>query len=310
MSAFSTGAGAALRNRRLAAVLWLSLLGSALVTWGPIRALFRAFDEGAFREELVKGWDGWGILSFLVAKWAEVGIAVAAVAGALVVFALLQIFLTGGVLRAIISGRPRPVFRLVVAESAGLFKSNLWATVRFAIAAAVWLGILVAGPVRLLHRLGKNAAPHTFLPDLAFWWAVVGGAIVLLNVGLRYDLARVALARGEAVNARGAYRVAKRRLRGSRPSAMLLAVVWLVMGIAVQAAFTSWGLRWDPQTNALHARAVRLPPVRLLRPRDGPRRLLGLAPRVGERPAPGAVAVRDMREKREGRRGREDFLEG
>ncbi len=121
---------------------------------------------------------------------------------------------------------------------------------RFAIAAAVWLGLLVAGPVRLLHRLGKNAAPHTFLPDLAFWWAVVGGAIVLLNVGLRYDLARVALARGEAVNARGAYRVAKRRLRGSRPSAMLLAVVWLVIGIAVQAAFTSWGLRWDPQTNA------------------------------------------------------------
>ncbi len=68
VSAFSTGAGAALRNRRLAAVLWLSLLGSALVTWGPIRALFRAFDEGAFREELVKGWDGWGILSFLVTR--------------------------------------------------------------------------------------------------------------------------------------------------------------------------------------------------------------------------------------------------
>ncbi len=125
------------------------------------------------------------------------------------------------------------------------------------------------------------------------------GAIVLLNVGLRYDLARVALARGEAVNARGAYRVAKRRLRGSRPSAMLLAVVWLVIGVAVQAAFTSWGLRWSPHTNGSTFGLFVVPPVRLLRPRDGPRRLLGLPPRVGERPAPGAVALRDVREKRE-----------
>ena len=249
MSAFAAGVGAALRNRRLAAVLWLSLLGSALVAWGPIKALFRAFDEGAFREALVKGWDGWGILSFLVAKWSEIGVVAAAVGGAFAVFALLQIYLTGGVLRALISGRPRPVFRLVVAESAGLFKANLWATVRFVIAALFWGGLLVAGPMKLLEKLGKDAPPHTFLPDLRFWWMVVVGAIVLLNVGLRYDLARVALARGEAVNARGAFRVAKRRLRGSRPSAMLLAVAWLAVGLAVQAAFTSWGLRWSPQTN-------------------------------------------------------------
>ncbi len=120
---------------------------------------------------------------------------------------------------------------------------------RFALTAAIWMGILVAGPVKLIGKVFKDAPPNTFWPDLAFWWGLAVGAIVLLNVGLRYDLARVALARGEAVNARGAYRVAKRRLRGSRPSAILLAVVWIAIGLAVQAAFTSWGLRWNPHTN-------------------------------------------------------------
>jgi hypothetical protein len=249
VSAFRTGLGAAFRHRRLAAVLWLSLLASALVTWPPMKALFKAFDEGAFREALVNGWDGWGMLSFQSSHRPEFAIALAAVSGALLVFALLQIFLTGGVLRALIAGRTRPVFRLVVAESAGLFKANLWATVRFVLAALVWGGLLVAGPVKLLGKLGKDAPPHTFLPDLAFWWAVLAGAIVFLNVGLRYDLARVALARGEAVNARGAFRVAKRRLRGHRPGAILLLVVWLALGFAVQAVFTSFGLRWNPQTN-------------------------------------------------------------
>ena len=249
MSVFSTGLGAALRHRRLAAVLWLSLLASALVTTGPMKALFKVLDEGAFREALVKGWDGWAFVSFVVTQDRGIAIALASVGAALLVFALLTIFLTGGVLRALIGGRPRPVFRLVIAESAGLFKANLWATIRFMIAASFWLGLLVAGPAALLAKIGKDAAPHTFLPELRFWWIVVGGAIVFLNVGLRYDLARVALARGEAVNARGAYRVAKRRLRGSRPSAILLAVVWIAIGLALQAAFTSWGLRWNPHTD-------------------------------------------------------------
>jgi hypothetical protein len=250
VSVYATGFRAALRNRRLAAVLWLSLLGSALVAAGPIKALFKVFDEGAFRDALVKGWDGWAFVSFVVTQDRGIAIALASVGAALVVFALLTIFLTGGVLRALIAGRPRPVFRLVVAESAGLFKANLWATVRFVLTAGIWTGILVALPVLGIHKLFKDAAPHTFWPNLAFWWRYGVGAIVLLNVGLRYDLARVALARGEAVNARGAYRVAKRRLRGSRTSAILLAVVWIAIGLAVQAAFTSWGLRWNPQTNA------------------------------------------------------------
>ncbi len=249
MSPLGAGLRASGRHRRLAAVLWLSILLSALVAWYPIRALVAPLDRGAFREALVKGWDGWAVLSFLGTKSSEIDVALAGIAGAFLAFALLTIFLTGGVLRALIVDRPRPVFRLVVAESAGLFRANLWATFRFLVAAVFWVGLLVALPVHLLGRLGRDAAPHTLLPDLAFWWGLLAGALVLLNVGLRYDLARVALARGEAVNARGAFRVAKRRLRGSRPSAILLALFWLAVAVAVQALFTSVGVRWNPRTD-------------------------------------------------------------
>ena len=174
----------------------------------------------------------------------------AAAVAALVAFALVTIYLTGGTLRALIVDRPRPVFRLVVAESAGLFKANLWATARFALTAGIWIALLAALPHWAIGRAFRDTAPpHTFWPELAFWWSLVMGALVLLNTGLRYDLARVALARGEAVNARGAYRVAERRLRGSRPSAIVLALVWIAIGVAVQALFTSAGVRWNSQTN-------------------------------------------------------------
>lgn len=249
MSATSSGFSTAIRHRRLAGVLWLSLLASALVTWSPLKALFRAFDDGAFREALVKGWSGWAMWSFRISRDSEIAIAVAALAGAVLVFALLQIFLTGGVLRVLIEGKPRPVFARVVAESAGLFKANLWATARFALTAGIWMGLLVAGPVALLAKLGKDAAPHTFIPELRFWWGLVIGAIVFLNVGLRFDLARVALARGDARNARGAYRVAKQRLSGRRLSGIRIILFWLALGIVVQFLFTTVGLRWNPQTN-------------------------------------------------------------
>jgi hypothetical protein len=249
VSAFSTGLGAALRHRRLAAVLWLSLLGCAAIAWFPLKRAFAPFDDGPFRDSLLRGWDSWGMRSFLSVYWREVTLVTASVVGAALAFALLQIFLTGGVLRALIANRPRPVFRLVVAESVGLFKANLWATIRFALTASIWTGLLVAGPVKLIGKLGKDAPPHTFLPDLAFWWALVVGAIVFLNVGLRYDLARIALARDDAQNARGAYRIAKQRLSGRRVSGIRLMLLWLVVFLGVQALFTSVALHLNPRTN-------------------------------------------------------------
>ncbi len=189
------------------------------------------------------------MLSFFVTQRHELAIAEASVAAALLAFALLQIFLTGGALRVLIDGKPRPVFARVVAESAGLFKANLWATVRFALTAGIWMGLLVALPAKLLGKLAKDAPPHTFLPDLAFWWVIVAGAVVLLNVGLRFDLARIALARGDARSARGAYRVAKQRLSGRRASGIRILIFWLVLGAVVQVVFTSAGLRINPRTD-------------------------------------------------------------
>jgi hypothetical protein len=249
VSATRSGLSAALRHRRLAGVLWLSLLASALVTWFPMKALFTIFDEGAFREALVKGWDGWGMLSFFVTQRHEIAIAEASIAAALVAFALLQIFLTGGVLKVLISGKPRPVFARVVAESAVLFKANLWATVRFAASSLVWLSLLVAAPCAALYRIAKGAPPHGGAATLLFWWAVLGGLLVLFNTGLRFDLARIALARDDARNARGAYRVAKQRLSGRRASGIRLLLFWLALFVLLQALFTNAGLRMNPRTN-------------------------------------------------------------
>jgi hypothetical protein len=249
VSAFPIGLGATLRHRRLAAVLWLSLLASALVAWYPIKVLFAPFDEGAFREALVRGWDGWGMLTFLVTRWPAIGVAVAAVFSALLVFSLLQIFLTGGVLRVLISGEPKPVLARVVAESAVLFKANLWATVRFALSLLFWLGLLVALPCAGLNRIAKHAPPHGGAATLLFWWALLGGLLVLFNTGLRFDLARIALARDDARNARGAYRVAKQRLSGRRLSGIRLLLFWLVVFLGVQLLFTSAGLHMNPRTN-------------------------------------------------------------
>ena len=249
MSATLSGLSAALRHRRLAGVLWLSLLLSALVAWYPIKALFAIFDEGAFREALVKGWDGWGMLSFFITQRREIAIAEASVAAALLAFALLQIFLTGGILRALIAGRTRPVFARVVAESAALFKANLWATARFALSSLFWLGLLVVLPCAGLHKLAKHAPPHGGAATLLFWWALLGGLFVLFNTGLRFDLARIALARADARNARGAYRIAKQRLSGRRVSGIRVILFWLVVFVGVQALFTSGGLHMNPRTS-------------------------------------------------------------
>jgi hypothetical protein len=249
VSPTGTGLASALRHRRLAGVLWLSLFASALVAWFPLRKATEIFDSGPFRESLVKGWDTWGMRSFLTVEGPRIGLVVAACFGAFLVFALLQIFLTGGVLRVLIAGKSRPVFAQTVAESAVLFKANLWATARFAVTSAFWLALLVAAPCGLLHLLAKKAPPHGGASTLLFWWALLGGLFVLFNTGLRFDLARIALARDDAQNARGAYRVAKQRLSGRRVSGIRVILFWLVVFLGVQALFTSAGLHMNPRTN-------------------------------------------------------------
>ncbi len=249
MSAIGSGLSSALRHRRLAGVLWLSIVASALVAFLPLRSATEILDSGPFRESLVKGWDSWGVLSLLVVRRHEIGLVVAAFLGAAVFFGLLQVFLTGGTLRVLISGEPRRVFARVFAESAVLFKANLWATARFALSSLFWLGLLVVLPCAGLQKLAKHAPPHGGAATTLFWWALLGGLLVLFNTGLRFDLARIALARGDARNARGAFRVAKQRLSGRRASGIRLLLFWLALFVLVQALFTGAGLWMNPRTN-------------------------------------------------------------
>ncbi len=145
---------------------------------------------------------------------------------------------------------PRPAFRRVVAEGAALFKPSLWAAARWLVGLGVWGGLLVALPLWLFRKLaGADAPPNNGWTTLSEVWAVVVGLLVLLLVTLKFDLARVALARDEARNARGGYRVAKRRLKGARGRAVGIALFWMAVGLAIQALFTNLGVRMNPQTS-------------------------------------------------------------
>jgi len=250
-SPLTTGLSAAFKYRRLAGVLWLGLLLSALPAWIAFGPLFAPIDQGPFRESLLKGWDSWAFLSFLGIFPKQVGVAFAAVGTGLVLSVLLDLLLTTGAIRVLLSELPRPALRRTVAEGAALFRPVAWSFARYVVSLTFWIGLLVVGPVLLLGKVaGEDAPPNGPLATFGLAWAVVAALLVAANVNLRFSFARIALARGDAANARGAYRAAKAVLRGARPRAAGLWLCWLVLGLAIQVAFTALGVAMSPATTA------------------------------------------------------------
>jgi hypothetical protein len=250
-SPLRTGLSAAFRYRRLAGVLWLGLLVSSLPAWFAFGPLFAPIDQGPFRESLLRGWDSWAFLSFLGIFPKQVSVAFAAVGTGLVLSVLLDLLLTTGAIRVLLSELPRPALRRTVAEGAALFRPVAWSFARYVISLAFWTGLLVVGPVLLLGKLaGEDAPPNGPLATFGLAWAIVAALLVAANVNLRFSFARIALARGDAANARGAYRAAKAVLRGARPRAAGLWLCWLVLGLAIQVAFTALGVAMSPATTA------------------------------------------------------------
>lgn len=250
-SPLAAGLSGAFAYRRLAGVLWLGLLVSTLPTWVAFGPLFAPVDEGPFRESLLRGWDSWAFLSFVGVHAREVGIAFAAVGASLLLSVLLDLLLTTGAVRVLLSGLPRPALRRTVAEGAALFRPVAWGFARYLVTLAFWVGLLVAGPAFLLGKLaGKDPVPNGALSTFSVAWVVVGSLLVAANVNLRFSLARIAVARGDSPTARGAYRAAGSVLRGARPRAVGLWLFWLVAGLAVQGAFTALGVAMNPKGGA------------------------------------------------------------
>ena len=250
-SPLAAGLTAAFSYRRLAGVLWLGLLVATLPTRIVFGTLLAPLDEGPFRESLLRGWDSWAFLSFLGVHAKEAGVAFAAVGASLLLSVLLDLLLTSGAVRVLLSGLPRPALRRTVAEGAALFRPVAWGFARYLVTLAFWVGLLVAGPAFLLGKLaGEHPVPNGPLPTLSVAWVVVGSLLVAANVNLRFSLARIALARGDSPTARGAYRAAKAVLRGARPRAVGLWLFWLVAGLAIQGAFTALGVAMNPRGGA------------------------------------------------------------
>jgi len=246
----AAGLRAALAHRRLALVLWLSVAVPAGLVCTPLGPLTRLLDESPFRDALLKGWDSWGMLSWQMAHRGEWGLLTALLLLTLGAGLLLQLFLTGGVLRTLMTGIRRPVFRRVVAESAALFRPSLWAGARYLLGLVLWMGLFVAAPARLFAKLAEDRAPNGFWSSTGELWILVVGFLVYYLVSLKFDLARVALAREEARNARGAYKIAKRRMKGARGRVVAIALFWTVVVVAIQALFTNLGVAMNPHSGA------------------------------------------------------------
>ena len=249
-SPFRTGLGAAFTYRRLAGVLWLGLVLAALPSWFAFGPLMAPLDRGPFREEVLAGWDSWAFLSFLGLKGRETGVALAAVGGGFVLAVLLDLLLVTGAVRVLLSGLPRPALRRAVAEGAALFRPVAWAFARYLLSLALRFGLFVALPAGLLFRAAEDAAPNGPLATFGAAWALLGTLLVVAVENVRFSLARIALARGEAATARRAYAAAGRILPGARLRAVGLWLAWVALGLAVQAAFTALGVRMNPGTGA------------------------------------------------------------
>jgi hypothetical protein len=234
-------------QRRLAGVLWLSLVLPAGIACTALASLTRLLDSSVSGAALVKGWDSWAMASWFATRGPEWKAAFPVVLLSLAAGWLLQLFLTGGVLRVLVSGERRPVLARVVKESADLFKVNLWATSRYLLSLAFWLGGVVGGAAWLLGKAaGPAASPESLWTCARDLWVLSAGPLAYFLVSLRFDLARVALARGGAGNARIAYRVAGARIRGHRTSLLGIALCWSAVALALASAFTGIGVSMNP----------------------------------------------------------------
>jgi hypothetical protein len=247
-SPFRAGLGAAFTYRRLAGVLWLGLVVAALPSWFAFGAFLAPLDQGPFREELLAGWSSWAFLSFLGLRPEATGVVLASVGCGVVLSVLLDLLLVPGAIRVLLSGLPRPVLRRTVAEGAALFRPVAWAFARYLVSLALRIGLFVALPAGLLFKAAEDAAPNGPLASLGAAWAVGGSLLVLAVSNVRFSLARIALARGDAPGARRAWAAAGPVLRGGRLRGAGLWLAWAALGAAVQAAFTALGVRMNPGT--------------------------------------------------------------
>ncbi len=248
---FLSGARTALRHWRVAVVLWLVLGASALLSWPTLAALTRGVDRSPFRDTVLRGWDSRAVASWLAAHGDGVADAIPALLTVALLAGGVQFLLTGGAIR-VLSGSPgRATVRRLVVESADVCRPTLWALARFVLTLAAWWIVLVGVPVfAAVKARGAGAPPNGPLVTVATGWALAGTLAVFLRVALRFDLARVALALGEATTARAAYRMARRWLREGRARPLALLLGWLAGIVASQAALAQLLRGMNPATGA------------------------------------------------------------
>ena len=247
--ALVAGIRAMASRRRLAAILWLSVAVPAGIALAAVGSLTRLLDSSPLRDPLLKGWDSWAMMSWFATRSEQWKGAAPVVLVVIVGGWLLQLFLTGGVLRVLLAGDRGPVLARVATGSVALFRVNLWATARYLVSLVFWLGGICGGAAWLLGELaGEAAPPESLWLSARNLWLLSSLPLGFFLVSLRFDLARVALARGDAGKARIAYRLAGARLRRHRLTVLGIAVCWSLVALALASIFTRIGIWVNPGT--------------------------------------------------------------
>ncbi|MBL8113943.1 MAG: hypothetical protein JNK60_13765 [Acidobacteria bacterium] len=245
------GVRLAARHYRLSVLLWITLFVSSSLALRPLSGLVRAVDGSPFGERLLAGWDGDAFVGMLAGIQEGLGPAFAAIPAGILLFALLSLVLSTGILRTLQQGLVQGSMRRAVIEGVALFPKTFGAFFRFGVGTAAWL-LLVAGlPAWILYELpGKDAPPNNGFTNAAILWGVLAALAVFLVRRARFDVARALLAQNAASTGRGASRLAGRRVAGARVAAAAIVLFWLIVVAILQTVFTRLGVAMNPQTNA------------------------------------------------------------
>ena len=162
---------------------------------------------------------------------------------------LVQIFFAGGFVRCL--GRPAGA-RVGVLEFLDGSRRDFWHNLKcfalFALAAAITIGLWVAGMRALGRKLFENAAPGSgaFLFNVA---RLLGALLLYAALSLWHDFARAARRIAPGIGAWRGFGFAHRRLSGRRVRALGLFLFWLLLGGLVFLLLFSLG--WTiPATTA------------------------------------------------------------
>lgn len=162
---------------------------------------------------------------------------------------LLQAFFAGGIVAVL--GRGRFAFGQFFEPARRNFWHNVKCLFLFVLLLAVVYGILLGGASAAARKIFEDVPPDAASRAVWDWGLRVLAVLVWGVLSLLYDFARAARRYAPSIGAWRAWGFARRALRGSWTRALVLFLVWLVLGAA--AWFGAFAFAWSRPAQSVAA---------------------------------------------------------